>query len=157
MMRFLVLVPVLFSTLACEEITPDPLSSAEGEFIYNRMVNQVSSELTASSEGAVDTTVACPVGGTWTMVGTVAGTSVDRSWDVDTTVTDCGIGGYDTDGNEVSLTINGGPVAVFSPAPDDTSPFSASGSVSWERETGGSGTCSIFTAREEGGPGGCEE
>ena len=157
MSRIFLLIPALLVTLGCEEITPDPLSSAEGEFIYNHMVNQVSSELTASSEGPVDTTVPCPVGGTWTMVGTVAGSSVDRSWDVTTEVSDCGIGGYDADGNEVSLTINGGPVAVFSPAPDDTTPSSASGSVSWERESGGSGTCSIFTAREEGGPGGCEE
>lgn len=126
---------------ACE---PDPITDLESALIYSRMVDQISAELTAAAEGPVSSTVPCPVGGTWTMEGTVVGTSVDRGWDVTTTASGCGIGGYDADGNEAGLTINSGGVDVFMPQPDDTTPFSASGSVTWERTVGfGTGTCTI--------------
>ena len=157
MYRLLLPIPVFLVAIGCEAITPEPLSSAEGEFIYSRMVGEVSRHLTASAEGDVSATEPCPVGGTWTITGTVAGSSVDRSWDVTTEVSDCGIGGIDADGNDVALVISGGPVAVFSPAPGDDTPFSASGTVQWTRDSGGSGSCTIFTAQEEGGFGGCAE
>jgi hypothetical protein len=134
---------VALAFAACE---PEPITDLESALIYSRMVDQVSAELTGAAEGPVSSTVPCPVGGSVTIEGTVVGTSVDRGWDVTTTASGCGIGGYDADGTEAGLTINSGGVAVFMPQPDDTTPFSASGSVTWERTVGfGSGTCTIAT------------
>lgn len=141
-LTLLILSLALIFTWGCGPIDDNdgPLTADESEFIYANTLNKINSEA-AFFDGSK--TVQCAPSGSYTLTGTVEGSSVDRTYDIDMKPSSCEMVAIKVDGSRIELVINGGPVKGVKTADGG---ITLSGSFSWTASDGRSGSCTMTPA-----------
>lgn len=117
-----------------------PLTEGESKFIYSNTLYNINSAA-AFFDGSK--TVQCAPSGSYTLTGSVEGSSVDRTYDIDMKPSSCEMVAINPDNSRIELVINGGPVKGVKTADGG---ITLSGSFSWSASDGRSGSCTMTPA-----------
>ena len=120
------------------------LTAEESSTIHGALLSRVNDAL-QSADAVVSEQYGCAPQGSLSISGTRQGSSVDRTYDVRVTASNCWIVSVDaTSGERRELVLGGGPATV---AKDATGGVTASGRLDWAASGGRGGTCTLMNGQ----------
>lgn len=145
------LVTLTVGMTACEVTDTSPpgtpgtgggsLTDKEANIIYATVVSRIDSSMFGASQGAFNKTVQCAPSGSLKASGTVAGTSIDRNYDLSVTASFCDIVTVNATTDErTELIVGGGPISIKKSA---SGVFTTSGTLKWAASGGRGGSCTM--------------